>query len=51
MQDKQFILLKARQVGKSYSSSIDTLKVWYDIYNRENRKLDRIKSIKSIFNI
>jgi hypothetical protein len=51
MQDKQYLLLKSRQVGKSYVSSIDTLKHWYDLYNKENRKLDRIKSIKSIFNI
>ena len=51
MQDKQFILLKARQVGKSYTTSIGALKDWYDLYNKENRKLDRIKSIKSIFNI
>ena len=49
MQDKQFILLKSRQTGKSYSNS--TMKTWYDLYNKENRKLDRIKSIKSIFNI
>jgi len=51
MQDKQFILLKARQVGKSYINSIDTLKIWHDLYNRESRKLHRIKTIKSIFNI
>jgi len=51
MQDKQIILLKARQVGKSYVNSIDTLKVWYDLYHRENRKTNRIKSIKYIFNI
>lgn len=51
MQDKQIILLKARQIGKSYISSTTALKDWYDLYNKENRKLDRVKRIKSIFNI
>lgn len=51
MQDKQFILLKARQAGKSYMSSTTALKDWYDLYNIESRKSNRIKSIKSIFNI
>lgn len=51
MQDKQFILLKARQTGKSYTNSIGAMKVWYDLYNKENRKLHRIKTIKYIFNI
>lgn len=51
MHDKQIILLKSRQVGKSYMSSIAALKGWYDLYNKENRKLDRMQSIKSIFNI
>jgi hypothetical protein len=46
MQDKQLILLKARQIGNSY-----TLNFLYGLYNKESRKLNRVKRIKSIFNI
>ena len=48
MQDKQLILLKARQTGKS---STHAMKVWYDLYMSQNRKEGRIKSIRRIFNI
>lgn len=50
MQDKQLILLKARQIGKSYLNSKRAMESWY-IYRSGLVKKNRIKSIKNIFNI
>jgi len=48
MHDKQIILLKSRQTGRS---STNALRIWYDLYMGQNRKEGRIKSIRKIFNI
>jgi hypothetical protein len=44
--DKDYILLKARQTGKSYAS-MNAMMDWYKLWKKEERK----RKVKSIFNI
>ena len=46
--EKQFMMLKARQVGKS---CINTLMEWHSLHSKYERVSLRKKRIKSIFNI
>jgi len=48
--NKNFILGKARQTGKSYSSS-KALKDWRLIFDKYSRAQDRKETIKRLFNI
>jgi hypothetical protein len=46
--EKQFMMLKARQVGKS---CINTLMEWHSLHSKYERVRIRKERIKSIFNI
>jgi hypothetical protein len=43
---KDYILLKARQIGKS-NASMNAMMDWYKLWRKEERK----RKVKSIFNI
>ena len=47
--DKQFVILKARQIGKS--SITDSLMAWRTLYGKHERVRLRKETIKRLFNI
>ena len=48
--NKNMIIVKARQTGKSYASSM-ALENWTKTFDRYNRAQDRKETIKRLFNI
>ena len=48
--NKNMIIGKARQTGKSYASSM-ALENWTKTFDRSNRAQDRKETIKRLFNI
>jgi hypothetical protein len=46
---KQFVMLKARQTGKSWANA--SLMAWRALYDKQERARLRKERIKSIFNI
>lgn len=47
--DKQFVILKARQIGKS--SITDSLMAWKNLHSKYERTRLRKETIKRLFNI
>ena len=46
---KQFVMLKARQTGKSWANA--SLMAWRDLYDKQERARLRKETIKRLFNI
>ena len=49
LSDKQFVMMKARQTGKSWANA--SIMAWRSLYDKQERARLRKERIKSIFNI